>query len=272
MQTGEPEPEPEEQPEPEPEPEPTPELGVPPVPSPGPPPPPTVELATPESLPPPTLPAQLVDLASWKLTLPTSASGSPTEVRQPQLGRFSAPGVFWLDGSRQGVVFRAAAGGVTTENSSYPRSELREMNADGSDEAAWSNAAGEHVMEVTQAITATPRAKPHVVAGQVHDAEDDVIMIRLEGSRLFVESDGDDVGVLDADYQLGTTFTVEIKAAPAGITVSYNGAPVVTVNKVSEGLYFKAGCYTQSNPSKGDSPEAYGEVVIYGLTVRHSMP
>ena len=35
------------------------------------------------------------------------------------------------------------------------------------------------------------------------------------------------------------------------------------------GCYFKAGCYTQSNESKGDKPESYGEVVIYKLVVEH---
>jgi poly(beta-D-mannuronate) lyase len=220
--------------------------------------------------PAPILPAQLVDLANWKLTLPTGASGDPAETRQPQLGQFSAPGMFWLDETRQGVVFRAAAGGVTTENSKYPRSELREMTAAGATEAGWSNAQGTHVMSITQAITALPAAKPHVVAGQVHDAEDDILMIRLERNRLFVEAGGDDIGVLDSNYQLGTQFTVEITATPAGIAVNYNGSQVVALSTISKGLYFKAGCYTQSNPSKGDSPEAYGEVVIYALTVRHS--
>jgi poly(beta-D-mannuronate) lyase len=271
-QEPEPEQEPEQEPEPTPRPTqtPSPELSMPPDPSSTPTPSPTVELASAAPTPAPTLPAQGIGLTNWKLTLPTGESGSPTEVRQPQLAQFSAPGAFWLDGARQGVVFRAAAGGVTTENSSYPRSELREMTAAGATEAGWSNAVGAHVMSITQAITALPAAKPHVVAGQVHDADDDVIMIRLEGSRLFVESDGDEVALLDPAYQLGTKFTVEIKATPAGIAVSYNGSPVVALSTISQGLYFKAGCYTQSNPSKGDSPESYGEVVIYALTVSHS--
>jgi poly(beta-D-mannuronate) lyase len=191
-------------------------------------------------------------------------------VRQPDLGTFSEPDTFRVDAASSGVVFRARAGGVTTRNSKYPRAELREMTAGGGDEAAWSNAAGSHVMTITQAITAVPPAKPHVVAGQIHDEEDDVLMIRLEGTRLFVESDGDDVGVLDPAYVLGTRFTVEIAATPAGIRVTYNGARTVDLGVVRDGLYFKAGCYTQSNPSRGDSPDAFGEVVIYALTVRHA--
>ena len=265
------EPEEQEEPdEPEQEPKPTPEPSEPPDPSSAATPLPTDELPGPAPTPIPTLPAQLVDLANWKLTLPTGESGSPTEVRQPQLGQFSAPGAFWLDATRQGVVFRAAAGGVTTENSSYPRSELREMTAAGATEPGWSNAGGTHVMSITQAITALPAAKPHVVAGQVHDADDDVIMIRLEGSRLFVESDGDEVALLDPAYQLGTKFEVSISAHQNQLHVHYNGTPKAIIPRAVDGAYFKAGCYTQSNPSKGDTPESYGEVVIYALTVHHS--
>ncbi|MBL8993880.1 MAG: polysaccharide lyase family 7 protein, partial [Spirochaetia bacterium] len=37
----------------------------------------------------------------------------------------------------------------------------------------------------------------------------------------------------------------------------------------NKGCYFKAGCYTQSNPSKGDDPNDYGRVVIRSLKVFH---
>lgn len=230
----------------------------------------------------PARPAQVLDLRRWKLTLPTGRKGHPTEVRQPGLSSLRS-GIFARLTPDRGVAFRAPVGGVTTKNSSYPRSELREMSADGRREAAWSSASGRHLMTITQAITATPRAKPHVVAGQIHDDEDDVIMIRLEGRRLFVESDGDDVGLLDAHYRLGTRFTVAIAATRDGIRVTYNPSPpgsgaaaggppksrVVRVPEVGRGWYFKAGCYVQSNPDRGDRPTAFGEVVIYALTVRH---
>ena len=190
-------------------------------------------------------------------------------MRQPGL-RSLANGAYVRVTPDRGVAFRAPVNGTTTRNSSYPRSELREMSADGKHEAGWTNAAGRHVMTITQAITATPRAKPHVVAGQIHDADDDVLMIRLEGRRLFVESDGDEVGLLDPAYRLGTRFTVSISATPAGVRVRYNTARIVDLPKVGRGWYFKAGCYPQSNPERGDRPSAFGEVVVYALGVRHS--
>jgi hypothetical protein len=227
-------------------------------------------------VPVPTLPASILNLSDWKLTLPVGKKGRPAEIRQPDLATFHDGRFFDLDPSRSGVIFRAHAGGVTTENSGYPRSELREMAA--STEAAWASRRGAHVMTITQAITAAPHRKPHVVAAQIHDADDDVMAIRLEGARLFVDANGRLAGVLDPQYVLGTRYTVEISASAAGVRVTYAGpsqaagAPprVVTLPQSGKGWYFKVGCYTQSNPSTGDDPAAYGEVIVYRLDVRHT--
>ena len=216
-------------------------------------------------------PARVLNLTNWKLTLPIGSSAhSASEVKQPALGSYKNSTYFHLDDTGKGVVFRAHAGGATTSGSTYPRSELREMTDGGKKEAGWSSKSGTHVMTVTEAITAVPKVKPHVVAAQIHDGEDDVVMIRLERNRLFVEADGDEVGVLDPAYVLGTRFTVELRATSAGIRVTYNGAKTVTYDKSGSGYYFKAGCYTQSNVDRGDKASAYGEVVIFGLTVKHS--
>lgn len=276
MPAPKPEPSPVSKPTPKPAPAPTPTpLALTPTPlaltpSPSPSPPVTVPPPPP---PPPARPAQVLDLRPWKLTLPVGRQGHPLEILQPTLNAAGNSVFFRLQPDR-GVRFRAPVGGVTTENSKYPRAELREMTPDGRRKAAWSSTSGRHVMTISQAITATPRAKPHVVAGQIHDAEDDIIMIRLEGRRLFVESDGDDVGLLDPNYRLGTKFTVSIAATRAGTRVTYKPplrrSSVVDVRKAGHGWYFKAGCYPQSNPDRGDHPSAYGEVVIYALTVRHS--
>ena len=125
------------------------------------------------------------------------------------------------------------------------------------------------LMTIRQAITHLPEVKPHVVAGQIHDAEDDVVMIRLEEANLFVEGGGEDLGTLDPAYVLGSVFTIRVEASGGEIRIAYNdGAPIV-VTRSGDGMYFKAGCYTQSNTDRGDDAAAYGEVVIYDLTVEH---
>lgn len=218
-----------------------------------------------------TYPSDLLDLRNWKLTLPidTSHAGSPDEIKQPELDTYSLSPYFILNSAKDGVIFQAHCGGATTSGSGYPRSELREMTNNGTENASWSTSSGTHTMIIRQAITHLPEVKRHVVAGQIHDADDDVIMIRLEGTNLFVEAGGTNVGQLDSGYQLGTVFTVKIVASGGVIHVYYNDILRVSYSRSVSGCYFKAGCYTQSNTSKGDAADAYGQVIIYNLTVNH---
>lgn len=218
----------------------------------------------------PVHPADKLDLSNWKITLPVDDDNDDAadEVKQPNLQTFSLLPYFAL--STDGVVFRAYANGATTDNSGYPRSELREMTDNGRKKASWSNTQGSHAMSVTQAITHLPDVKREVVAGQIHDASDDIVMIRLERSRLFVEADGKDIGELDANYSLGKKFTVKILAENNKINVFYDNTLKVTYNKSGTGYYFKAGCYTQTNTDKGDPASSYGEVIIYDLKITHT--
>jgi len=217
------------------------------------------------------LPSQVVNLANWKLTLPvnTSHAGTPDEILQPELAGFQDVDYFHTNNTGSGVVFKAHCGGYTTSGSGYPRSELREMINNGLGLASWSTTSGTHTMVITQAITHLPDVKPHVVAGQIHDAGDDVIVFRLEGTKLFVDENGNNGPVLTTNYQLGDVFTVKFVARNGGVECHYNGNYVYTYSVSTSGCYFKAGCYTQSNTSKGDAPTAYGEVVIYGVSVTH---
>ena len=218
-----------------------------------------------------TLPSGVLDLTNWKLTLPvnTSHAGAPDEIVQPELNGFLDALYFHVNGARNGVVFKAHCGGYTTSGSGYPRSELREMIHNGVDRASWSTTSGTHTMEITQAITHLPDVKPHVVAGQIHDAADDVIVFRLEGTKLFIAENGKTGPVLTTNYHLGDIFTVKFVARNGGVECYYNGQYIYKYSVSTSGCYFKAGCYTQSNTSKGDAPSAYGEVVIYAVSVRH---
>jgi len=215
-----------------------------------------------------SLPADLIDLAPWYLTLPTGAAGSPETVENPALATFTNE-AFKLTDKRDGVVFTARVDGVTTKNSSYPRSELREMN--GSEKAAWTNTTGSHTLDVCEAITKTPTAKPEVVAAQIHDGSDDVMQIRLEGKTLMVQyNDGGTETVIDPNYVLGTPYNVRIVAEGGKVDVLYNGEKKAELPLSGTGWYWKVGAYVQSNPSKGESPDATGEVAVYSLKVVHA--
>jgi hypothetical protein len=214
------------------------------------------------------VPGQVLDLRNWYLTLPTGTPGKPDTVLQPALATYSSP-FFQVDPRRGGVVFTSDAGGVTTENSGYPRSELREMNGD--EKAKWSNRSGSHTLEVRQSVIALPPVKPEVVTAQIHDNEDDVLEIRLEDNRLIGQyADGKDEIVIDPAYVLGTPYDLRIEATAGRIDVYYNGAHAAGVALAGDDWYFKTGSYLQSNVSKGDAADAIGQVVVYALRVSHT--
>lgn len=241
-------------------------------------------------------PSQVLDLTNWKITLPIDADGDgrADEVRQPCLEvacydpdkdmynnpAFKKPftdGWFHVNKKRDGVVFRAPVRAPSTVNSENARSELRELapaNDKGEEvEARWSNKGpAVHTMDVEQAIVATPRNYPSVVSAQIHNDDDDVILIKLRGTRLFANADrGDFDETLDSHYRLGTRFSLRIQATQGEIRVTYNGKKTVTYKKASDTMYFKTGVYNQSNLEKNpdEDPNSYGEVVIYKLKVTH---
>jgi hypothetical protein len=213
-------------------------------------------------------PGELIDTNEWYLTLPTGKEGSPDTIEGSQLATYHSK-FFGLTTARDGIVFSAGADGVTTKNSHYPRSELREMN--GSEKASWSNTSGTHVFDVREAFTKLPSAKPEVVGVQIHDAEDDVMQIRLEGKKLMVQyHDGKSEAVLDPDYQLGTPFDTRIVAANGKVDVLYNGEKKAELPLSGSGWYWKVGAYVQSNGSTGDGAGSTGEVVVYKADISHS--
>lgn len=214
-----------------------------------------------------------INLSNWKLQLPTGQQGKVDEVKQPQLAYYTnSP---WYVPSGGSITFRAPVSGVTTSGSKYPRSELREMTNNGATQAAWDPKTGTHTMTIDEAITAVPTTKKHVVAGQIHDGSDDIIVVRLELPKLIIKI-GDTTGpVLDANYTLGKRFTVKFEAKDGVTSIYYNGSttPIYTMTQSYTTAYFKAGAYTQSNCTTETSAPCdesnYGEVVIYNLSVSH---
>jgi hypothetical protein len=214
-----------------------------------------------------SMPGELIDPNDWYLTLPTGKQGSPDTIDGSKLATYHSK-FFALNPARNGIVFSAGADGVTTKNSHYPRSELREMN--GSEKAAWSNKSGSHVIDVREAFTKLPNAKPEVVGVQIHDDKDDVMQIRLEGQKLMVQyNDGKSEAVLDPNYKLGTPFDTRIVAGGGKVDVLYNGQKKAELPLSGSGWYWKVGAYVQSNGSKGDGASSTGEVVVYRADVTH---
>jgi poly(beta-D-mannuronate) lyase len=204
-------------------------------------------------------PAQVLDLNTWKVGLPTTV-----EIKNPALETYS-------DDSFQAVnavQFTAHCGDRAQPGSNYARSELREMNPDGSN-ASWSSTSGTHIMDLTQRITHLPIAKPALICGQIHN-DTYLILVTLTGNVLSVRYKDSTAGTLDSNYQLGTAFDLKIVAYNGFVDVYYNGVHKVHQAMKQTGCYFKAGCYLQSNTTTGDAPTAYGQVEISRLIVSHS--
>lgn len=224
-------------------------------------------------------PSKVLDLTNWKMTLPVGTEKkpkSPMEIRQPNLAAYKLEPWFILTPQEDGVVFRAPVKAPTTSGTKYARSELREMKDKGANPASWSSAEGVHSMFIEEAITAVPKAKQHVVAGQIHDADDDIIVIRLEQPNLYVNVDGENVFTLNSNYILGERFTVKFVAEDGQTKVYYNNNsnPAYTLDLDYTEAYFKAGVYTQSNCKTEEKEEFcnsdnYGEVIIYKVEVTH---
>lgn len=224
-----------------------------------------------------TYPADVLNLNNWKVTLPIddpNQSGTqPLEIKQPALDSYRIDPWFKTTSDCRGVQFRNAVNGAHTPNSSYARSELREMTNNGSSNASWSSTSGTHTMVISQAITNLPNDKPHVVAGQIHDSEDDVTVFRLEGSSLYI-TNGDTTHhkLITSNYVLGTRFEAKFVVSGGQIRAYYNGTLVTTLSKSFSGGYFKAGAYTQANCENSDpcSTSNYGQVIVYSVSVTHA--
>lgn len=221
----------------------------------------------------PRTPGKVLNLKNWKLTLPISGEDGPeepAEVKQPQLNTYQSR-FFHLNDARDGVVFRATAGGKTTQGTDFARTELREMTSHGTQKAAWSTDRGQrHSMTITQAITHLPPGRPAIVAGQIHGPDSEyVALVRLDGQRMYVKTEQGAVADLDTGYKLGTTYTLRLEATGSRIKIYYNGALKSTLERSCNECYFKAGAYLQTN-TQWDNPQSYGEVTIYRLKVEHS--
>lgn len=207
----------------------------------------------------------------WKLTIPMDDDGDGVadEVMMPTLRYFEDPDFFHLSEAGDSVVFRAPSGGATPERSKYPFSGLRELKKDSKTEASWSTTSGVHNMTLEFAINKTPKKTPHVVAAQIHDGEDGLLAIRLEGKRLFLERKGEENFVLVEDYKLGTFLKVMLIADNGRIRVFLGGTQLLEWEIEAENLFYQVGCYTQSNPKNGDKPDDYGETEFRSVYIMH---
>ncbi|MFD5798241.1 polysaccharide lyase family 7 protein [Streptomyces diastatochromogenes] len=217
------------------------------------------------------------DLSIWQLQEPVGSPGSPTTVPSSRLqGANGYQDAYFYTDTRDGAMtFWAPEKGVTTPNSNYARSELREMNRNGS-AADWS-LSGSHRMSATLRVVSVTK---NVCVGQIHLGSGGSSTKPL--LELYYHANGDIVlGTENSPSGGQTPHTVG--HVPIGRTWSYtiaiSGGNTIelTVNGTTTryGIpssfspykqYFKAGSYNQSS---SDSTTNGARVAFYGLTVQH---
>ncbi len=223
---------------------------------------------TPPSSTPPitaTKPSQVLNLSNWYLGIPvnTAHDGNPDIIRQPELNNYELKPWFYV--SNGGVLFSVRADGYVTENSDFPRTELRQTI--GKDLTSWSNTSGTHTLEGTYSITYTLVKRKQIVFAQAHDSSSDIFECALNDNQLVVLYNNKSSSfVLEPNYVQGTKFSVKLIAHNGKFDVYYNSVLKGTVSKSSSSIFWKSGSYPQSNVSKyGEAPTATASVTIYSL-------
>lgn len=220
------------------------------------------------------------DLSIWQLQLPSGTQGSPDTVSASRLEGGYTSQYFYTDSNDGAMTFWTPENGVHTPNSNYARSELREMNANGS-AANW-DIAGTHILNATVRVVKVPSS---VAIGQIKvgtPLRDGLAPTTKPLLELYYRASGDlVVGIENSpaggqtphtltNIPVGTKFTYQIKANSSTLTVSINGTPYsfpLPQSFIGYGEYFKAGDYIQSSSS---SSTVGAQVKFYALSVSHS--
>jgi hypothetical protein len=229
------------------------------------------------TLDPTVAPGGNFNLAVWQLQLPTGSPGSPTTIPPSRLTGakgYSDPAYFWTDKNDGSMTFWAPEKGVTTPNSNYARSELREMNADGS-AADWT-LAGDHTLSAQLRI---PSVTKNVCVGQVHlgsggsSTKPLVELYYRPTGDIYLGTERSPAGGQDlhlvGNVPLGTKWTYVINVTGNSINLTVNGSRTSYAIPSSFGpyrQYFKAGSYNQSS---SDSTTNGAKVKFYSLVVSH---
>src|SRR5690606_11741159 len=138
------------------------------------------------------------------------------------------------------VIFRMhVENGRTTQGTKYPRSELRELDPNGSDDNDWDSSEGVHYMKGRSRVNVVPfsgNPKPEVCFTQIHDEDSDLCRVittkggqGAEGLRLKLlwTDDGNEDSVFIKDsYDLGEWVDWEWRFVDGQLTFYLNGENV----------------------------------------------
>lgn len=229
----------------------------------------TVRLA---ALDPSLPPGGNFDLSHWYLGLPDTGS---TSIQPSQLtAGYTSP--YFYTGTDGSMVFWAPVNGGTTEGSTYPRSELRELisGVDNSTGINW-NAFGTHTLTAQCRVTQVPSAGK-VIIGQIHGGSTPLCKIYYSNGTIYTRCHTQPTGGSENQYEFGasalnTPINYELEVIDGVLRMTINGTThtfdfVTGSNWGTASFYFKAGSYCQDNIGQSDEGS---RVAFYALSVNH---
>lgn len=226
----------------------------------------------------------MIDLATWNLTIPVGIPSAT--IATPLL--VSGYQDHYFQNKAGTVRLWAPVNGTTTPNSSYPRSEMRETFANGSQRNWAYTSAANHTLSAIVTVEQVPSTgmiafsqihtklsnSPPVMLGYQHYPKTGYGDVTLAWRAKPTDATSKKV-VLLKNVKLGQAFAYTVNLSSGGVlnisTISPSGAQSKwqgTLNKswASHPLYFKAGVYTLDN--SGYETEA-GAVTFNQLSINH---
>lgn len=166
------------------------------------------------------------------------------------------------------VQFRVRADAAkTSTNTKYPRSELREFGESGTSVIAFSGVSGTHYMLGKSRLMHKMAIKGWICFFQVHDASSDLCRVQLEDTKIVMRntppgSDSETVKTVQASYTMTDEIDWKMQIVNGLGTVFLGGVSVGTFPASEGGLYYKAGCYSQSGTASGEAADDYSMVYL----------
>lgn len=204
--------------------------------------------------------------ALWKLQYGVPGVSGIKEASQAQLlAGFEVVPYFAVTADGW-VQVRVPVNAGTTSGSSYPRCELREMTASGS-EAAWDSKSTTRWYEYELMVTHLPAKKPQMCVMQLHDDSDDLIEVIYQksasgGWEFTQRVNGSSSGQPRVSHTLGRPCVLALGIVKGVPRVYRDGVAIMSTTKMpqSSKTYAKCLAYVQSNLSYDKATE-YGEIM-----------